>query len=95
MHDISINLVIPVNGEALASSEIIARGVGLPHKSVIQLIRARKSDFEHFGPLAFEMRVVKRSQGGGSPTEYSMLNEHQAILNHKPVIDLPYRCRRR
>lgn len=64
----------------ITTSLAIAEGVGGTHKSVIQLIRQNASDFEEFGPLAFEMRVVKRPQGGGSKVEYAILNEQQSAL---------------
>lgn len=73
-------LVSVVGGEPLASSLVIARGMKARHKSVIQLIRQHAGVLQEFGPLAFEMRVVKRPQGGGAPTEYAMLNEQQAAL---------------
>lgn len=73
-------LVSVVGGEPLASSLVIARGMKARHKSVIQLIRQHAAVLKGFGPLAFEMRVVKRPQGGGAPTEYAMLNEQQAAL---------------
>ncbi|WP_368641765.1 Rha family transcriptional regulator [Castellaniella ginsengisoli] len=73
-------LVSVIGGEPLASSLVIARGMKARHKSVIQLIRQHAAILQEFGPLAFEMRVVKRPQGGGAPTEYAMLNEQQAAL---------------
>ncbi|MGG4580334.1 Rha family transcriptional regulator [Alcaligenes sp. Me129] len=73
-------LVSVVSGEPLASSLVIARGMKANHRSVIQLVRQHATTLHEFGPLAFEMRVVKRPQGGGSPTEYAMLNEQQAAL---------------
>lgn len=73
-------LVSVISGEPLASSLVIARGMKAKHKSVIQLIRQHSAVLSEFGPLAFEMRVVKRPQGGGAPTEYAMLNEQQAAL---------------
>jgi len=74
------NIVSIINGEALTTSLAIAEGVGNPHKAVIQLIRQNIGDIEDFGPLAFEMRVVNRPQGGGAKQEYALLNEQQATL---------------
>lgn len=73
-------LVSVIGGEPLASSLVIARGMRAKHKSVIQLIRQHAAVLQEFGPLAFEMRVANRPQGGGAPTEYAMLNEQQAAL---------------
>jgi phage regulator Rha-like protein len=73
-------LVSVVSGEPLASSLVIARGMQARHKNMLELIRKHAASLEQFGPLAFETRVAKRPQGGGSPTEYAMLNEQQAAL---------------
>lgn len=73
-------LVSVVGGEPLASSLVIARGMKARHKNMLELIRRHAASLEQFGPLAFETRVAKRPQGGGSPTEYAMLNEQQAAL---------------
>ncbi|MBJ9593243.1 Rha family transcriptional regulator [Burkholderia seminalis] len=76
MKDFPFPLVVPVDGEARASSEIIANGVGQGHRGLMQLIRSYLDSFEEFGKVQFEMRLNRR----GSPTEYAMLNEHQATL---------------
>lgn len=68
-------LVVVVDGEPLASSETIAKGMKAKHKSVIQLIRQNSGLLSGFGTLAFEMR-----KSGGRPTEVAMLNEQQAAL---------------
>lgn len=89
MKDFPFPLVVPVDGEARASSEIIANGVGQGHRGLMQLIRSYLDSFEEFGKVQFEMRLNRR----GSPTEYAMLNEHQATLlitfmrNSPKVID--------
>ena len=60
----------------------IALGLGIQHKSIIQLVRSYKSDFDEFGPLAFEMRMgAPLPQGGyGHSLQYAVLNEQQATL---------------
>ncbi|MAD75396.1 MAG: phage regulatory protein/antirepressor Ant [Rheinheimera sp.] len=77
-----MNSIVTLNDTncPITTSLAIAEGVGGTLKSVIQLIRQNASDFEEFGPLAFEMRVVKRPQGGGSKVEYAILNEQQSAL---------------
>ena len=47
------------------------------HKDVIALIRKYQSDFEEFGQLTFETRVVS-AKGTGQATEYAILTEDQA-----------------
>lgn len=74
------NLVDIINNKPLASSLVIADGMGVSHKSVIQLVRKYLAELRSFGPLAFEMRMVKRPQGGGSSSEYALLNEQQATF---------------
>ena len=74
------SIVTLSGGMPVVSSTAIAEGVGREHKSVIQLVRQNLSDFEEFGPCAFEMRMVNRPQGGGHPQEVALLNEQQATL---------------
>jgi phage antirepressor YoqD-like protein len=76
------NIVLIQNGEAVASSLIIAEGVGNPHASVIRLIRDNIDDLREFGPIGFEIQKGSAlPQGGyGKATEYALLNEGQATL---------------
>lgn len=76
MKDFPFPLVVPMDGEARASSEIIAKGVEQGHRGLMQLVRNYQGDFEQFGKVQFETRLNRR----GSPTEYAMLNEAQATL---------------
>ncbi|WP_412479914.1 Rha family transcriptional regulator [Azonexus sp. IMCC34839] len=80
MNKFNFPLVTAVDGEARASSEVIAYGLGQQHASVIKLVRKHQSSFEEFGSLRFEIRVKRADRRGGEPTEYAMLNEHQASL---------------
>ena len=65
-----------INGEPLASTEVIARGMGLQHKNVLALVRNHAATLLEFGKIAFETRVNPRGQS----TEIAMLNERQASL---------------
>jgi len=76
MKDLPFPLVVPMDGEPRASTEVIANGVEQGHRGLMQLIRNYQSDFEQFGKVQFETRLNRR----GSPTEYAMLNEAQATL---------------
>lgn len=76
MKDFPFPLVVPIQGEARASSEIIAGGVGAQHKNLLAMIRKYESDLAEFGQVAFQTRLNRQ----GSPTEYAMLNEQQATL---------------
>lgn len=67
-------------GQAVTTSLAIAQGVGMPHKSVIQLTRQNLKDLNEFGLVAFEMRARLPGQHGGGNTEYALLNERQATL---------------
>lgn len=58
----------------------IALGLGVQHKSVIQLVRSYKSDFSEFGLVTFEMRPRLKGQHGGGDMQYVTLNEQQATL---------------
>lgn len=82
MQNFPFPIVVPLEGEPRASTEIIANGVGVQHKSVLELIRRYSGDFEEFGPLAFETRKGRPLPHGGfaKATEFAMLNEPQATL---------------
>ena len=71
------SLVTLDNREPVVTSESIAVGVKVGHKSVIQLVRQYEKDLREFGNLAFEMR---KSKGAGRPKEYAILNEAQSYF---------------
>lgn len=76
MKDFPFALVVPIDGEARASTEVIAHGVDQQHASVMRLVRRHAVRLERKGKIRFEIRLNRR----GKPTEYAMLNEHQATL---------------
>ncbi|CAR53289.1 conserved hypothetical protein [Burkholderia cenocepacia J2315] len=63
---------MPIEGEARASSEIIARGVEQQHASVIKLIRRYEKRFERFGKIRFEIRARRSGQHGGGDVDLRM-----------------------
>ncbi|NWN89221.1 MAG: Rha family transcriptional regulator [Micrococcaceae bacterium] len=65
------------NSGLAVTSETIARGSGVQHKNVLELIDNRRAEFEQFGPTAFETRSQKR---GGNPIRTAVLNEPQSTL---------------
>jgi phage regulator Rha-like protein len=69
------SLVKLQNDTPITTTEIIAEGIDMTHKSVIQLCRAYKKELEEFGTLAFEMR-----KSGGRPIEFFVLNESQVYF---------------
>jgi len=80
MKELGFPLVTAIDGEARASTKVIARGVEQGHASVIKLLRRHLETFREFGHVDFGSEVVHRKQGGGSQRELAMLNEHQAGL---------------
>lgn len=78
----SVAMVIVVDGEPLASSVAIAKGVNLNHSSVMKLVRIHRASLERFGPLRFEIQKGKSLAHGGfaKATEIALLNEHQSTL---------------
>lgn len=76
------NLVSIVDGQPLTTSTAISEGVDRPHKNILEIIRSNLSDFEEFGPIAFETRKGEALPQGGfaKATEYALLNEHHATL---------------
>lgn len=75
-----MNLVTIKDGNAVTTTLAIAEGTLNDHASVIKLARTYQADLEEFGPVGFEIHVVKRTQGGGTPAEFAVLNEPQATL---------------
>lgn len=74
-----MTIVIIKDGDAVTTTLAIAQGCEVDHASVIKLVRTYLSDLDEFGPVGFEIHVVKRTQGG-TPTEYAILNEQQSTL---------------
>ena len=71
-------LVAVIGGEITTTSLAIAEGVEMEHASVIKTIRKNIEDFEAFGKTRFE--IQNSTSGAGRPTEYAVLNQHQATL---------------
>jgi phage regulator Rha-like protein len=81
------------HAEPMTTSLIVAEGVEMGHKSVIQLLRHHVEHLEDFGPVAFEMRKgAPLPQGGrGASTEFAWLNEGQSLflltlMRNSPVV---------
>ena len=72
-------LVIMENGESRTTSILIAEGLEVEHRAIIQLIRKHQPDLEEFGRVAFEMRAFGTG-GGVQAREIADLNERQATL---------------
>ena len=74
------DLIVVRDRTALTTTLAIAEGTGHQHVTIMKLVRKYQDDLTEFGPLGFEIHVAKRPQGGCAPTEYALLNEHQATL---------------
>lgn len=64
------------DGEPRASTEALALGYSVQHKNVLSLLKRHAAPMAALGEVAFETRLNAQ----GSPTEYAMLNERQAML---------------
>lgn len=73
-------MVIVVGGEPLASSAVIAEGMGQQHASTMSLIRKHIEPLERFGVMRFEIAKPLKGTSGGRPERYALLNERQAAL---------------
>lgn len=75
-------LVFSRNGIAVTTSLLVAKGVQVEHRAVLQLIRKYVPDFETFGSLIFETVKGKALPQGGfaKSTEIAILNEPQTTL---------------
>ena len=63
----------------VVESTVIAEGVQIEHKAVLQLIRKYLEDFQAFERVTFEMRPFETA-GGTQKREVALLNENQAYL---------------
>lgn len=82
-----IQLVDVQKGEPTTTTLQISLGLGLTHKSVIQLVRTYLPDIQEFGRVkfeslnsAFEMANSERESARGRHTRYAVLNEQQAYF---------------
>lgn len=75
-------LVFSRDGIAVTTSLLVAKGVQVEHRAVLQLIRKYIPDFETFGSLIFETVKGKALPQGGfaKSTEIAILNEPQTTL---------------
>lgn len=64
-----------VGHELRVDSRIIAKALGVDHKSTLQLIDKHQEPIKRFGTLTFKMW-----KSGGRPTRYFLLNRSQAEL---------------
>jgi phage regulator Rha-like protein len=89
-------LVVVTDGEPLASTEIIARGMKARHRAVIQLVRQYAGELESFGRVQFQIASFI-TRGGVQHREIAMLNERQSALlislmrNSEEVLDFKIR----
>ena len=70
----------PVDGEPRVDSRVIAKQLGVKNVNTRELVEQYLADFEGFGQLPFQTEVGYRTQGGGNPEKYALLNEDQAYL---------------
>lgn len=70
------------DGTLTTTSEVIANGTGLQHKNVLELIKRNLTDFEEFGPIAFETRKGAALPQGGfaKATTVAVLNREHAMF---------------
>ena len=80
MNEKLLPLVSVVNGEPLASSLVISKGMKQQHASTMKLIRKHLKKLECFGLVRFEIRPRLNGKHGGGDVEYAMLNERQTAL---------------
>lgn len=73
------DLVLLHHNEPMTTSETVAAGVEMEHKSVLQLLRKYLDDLNSLGRVAFEMRPFETA-GGNQWREIAFLNEGQAMF---------------
>lgn len=78
------------NNEYRLSSENIATGLNISHKTLINTIRKREKDLQEFGRVVFE-KLPLQTNGGVQNITRVMLNENQTIFvatlsRNRPVV---------
>lgn len=64
------------DGIPLADTRLMALGLGIEHKNLLDLINEHKADIEEFGLVAFQTEV-KKGVTRGTPAKYGSLNRAQ------------------
>jgi anti-repressor protein len=72
-------LVTMIDGKAVTTSLVIAKGTENEHASVIKLVRTYQSDLEEFGRVGFQIEPFETA-GGTQQREVATLNEQQSTL---------------
>lgn len=68
------------DGILVVDSRLVAQRLGIEHHTLLKTIDKYLERLEAISPVRFEVDVVKRPQGGGSPTRFAWLDERQATL---------------
>lgn len=71
------NLVQVEDNHTFTTTLIIAEGVGIEHRAVMQLIKTHLADFKDLGGNTFQMSLLK---GKNKPTKYYKLTELQSTF---------------
>lgn len=71
-----VQVILFGSDEPRADSRDIAKRLRLQHESVYKVLKERKSDFEQFGKLRFEIGA----SASGQTEKYALLTEDQATL---------------
>ncbi len=86
------SLVIVKNENLLVGTADLAKGFGVNHRDIKDLINKYKSEFEEWGVIAFQTQKPT-SKNGGRPLDELLLNEEQAtylctlLRNHDTARD--------
>jgi phage regulator Rha-like protein len=72
--------IVTQNEVLVIDSRLIAEGLGIQHKNLLETITKHLQRLERKSPVAFKTDVVKRPQGGTYEVSYCFLTEYQATL---------------
>ena len=75
----ALPVILDLDGELRTTSAAVAVGVGLPHPTVIKLVRRYQAEISRFGRVGFEIQPFETS-GGAQSREVAYLNEGQATF---------------
>ncbi len=66
--------VSDLDGQLVVDSRLIAKELGINHKSTMQLIRANIEDLQEFGVVPFQMAKPLEGSTGGRPETFCYLS---------------------
>lgn len=75
----SITAILKHN-EPRVDSRLIAKGLGIQHKNIMELIQGYQSHLEALGVVPFQTEKPPKGSKGGRPQNFALMNEDQSYF---------------